>query len=190
MRGGRWRSLMALLLGGTALAVSPGTASATNAEHVEWTTGQATSWCDDGVDARTCYYDLCVPCSEIAVIGVQLASCSVSVTATVRIVPVVQAGRTVGCTSITQGVTGQGSYNSRFDEFDNSNISNPFWINIDDTFADGKPGVAHFAAYSSHGDSSSQDPETWVVEGTMVASCAPNADLYSSVSRGHVDVQV
>ena len=178
----------------TIVLLGPGTAHALNAEHVEWT-GEGWSNCTTGTSsAWSCSYDIySTSCPEVAVVGTPLASCYLYVHAQVPIVPVVNAaGRLVGCTSGANSVSLSGSYvyfDSSFNEFDNSSIDAIFLGQVQDAFADGKPGAFTFTAYDT---TQSNDPTgaSWLVHGDFTASCKRGAYSVSGTGGGTVDVQV
>jgi hypothetical protein len=130
-------------------------------------------------------------CPEVAVVGTTLASCSVIVHASVKIVPILNAaGRLVGCTSggSVQLTSSYVYFNSTVDVFDNSSIDDIFVGQIYDSFSDGSPGVFQFTAVDQ--GQSSLSASYWLVNGAFTGSCKRGAYYLSGTGTGTVDVQI
>lgn len=178
------------------MLLGSGTANAFSAEHVDWLLSDGYSECTTGTsNGWSCTYYLYSydsNCPEVSVVGTALRDCDLYVEATVQIVPVVNAaGRLVGCTSgptDTSLANSYADYDSSFNEFDNPDIESIFIGRVHDVFGDGKPGVFDFTAYSA---SQSNDPAgaTWLVKGTVAASCKRGSDTFATAGSGTVDVQ-
>lgn len=191
MRILRFRRSGAVLVASAAL-LAPGTASAANAEHVEWTADTDTN-CTIGTSIGwTCTYDIWANnCPEVAVLGAPLAQCFLHVRAIVKIVPVLNAGRVVACTSgggVVPQPLSRGNFNSTFPEFDNSAIDQLYVAQMYDAFADTKPGLLQFTIYEE--GQSTTGSKSWLVDGQSTGTCARGASWVPGTGTGTVDVEV
>ncbi|HVF03515.1 MAG TPA: hypothetical protein VNA20_01625 [Frankiaceae bacterium] len=182
----------AVVLAAASALLAPRTAHAVNAEHVEWA-GTGHSNCTTGTSAGwTCTYEVFShTCPEVAVAGVPLASCYVWVRAVVKIAPVLNAtGRLVGCTSGGNVVlTGSHVYfDSTFDEFDNDSINALVVGQMNDSFADGKPGAFELTAFEE--GQSEISSAYWLVSASLTGSCKRGAEYVYGTGAGTVDVQI
>lgn len=173
--------------------LAPTAAHAVTAEHVNWagygysscTVGSSTGWdCTFAVNGSDC--------TEVSAAGVPIASCFVHVYLELKIVPLVNAGRVVGCTTGGAVLAKPASYarfESTFDDFDNGRIGDVVVAQMYDVFGDGRPATLGFEYYDQN--ESDTGSRTWIVEGAFDGTCQRGSSwVYSSTARGAVDVQI
>jgi hypothetical protein len=171
-----------------ALVLSTTPAHAASADKGTWDSSDAYADCGAGVNSRTCYYDLYSnQCSEASTVGVTVAPCWFELHVSVNVVPILNAaGKVVGCTSSALSAQGYGYYDSTFNQFDNSNMSDTLVFEVKDTFADGNPGVAKYTIVDRDLDGT----RIWTATGSFVTTCARNVWQYNSGGAGSVTVEV
>ena len=172
------------LLAATPIVLSaPSAAAFPPSHHGVWDEGVVTVTCGTGRYNRTCTYSYrSTNCTEAGVAGVRL-HCTAYVSATVAVVPQVQAGdKIVGCTS-----TGPGAPTNNFDyDSDSPNLDSydvPSTVTVEDTFEDGKPGVLTYVGTDG------AEIGRWVVRGAFETTCRAGArGTFYAPGAGWADV--